>query len=218
MDHFESPYLGEKYSKSDVKKSLKKFSKKIDIKHDISLDECVDLLVEDKIVAVFQGRSESGRRALGNRSILANPTSFEMKDLINEKVKHRQAYRPFAPSILEEFVDDWFIDAFPSPYMSFVFYFKTEMLGKVPAVEHIDGTARVQTVNKEQNERYYNLLHKFYEKTGVPILLNTSFNDREPICETPEHSIDCFLRTNIDYLYFPEYNILVSKNEDSDRD
>jgi len=217
-DHFESPYLGEEYTESDVKKSLKKVKEKVDIKHDVSLDECVDLLVDDKIVAVFQGRSESGRRALGNRSILASPISLDMKDLINEKVKHRQSFRPFAPSILEEFAEDWFVDVFPSPYMSFVFYFKPHMLGKAPAVEHVDGTARVQTVNKEQNEKYYNLIHKFYEKTGVPILLNTSFNDREPICETPEHSIDCFLRTNIDYLYFPEYNILVSKSANSDRD
>ena len=102
--------------------------------------------------------------------------------------------------------------------MSFVFYMKANKLNKAPAIEHVNGTARVQTVNKEQNESYYNLINKFYEKTGVPIILNTSFNDREPICETPEHSIDCFLTTNIDYLYFPEYNILVSKSEDSNRD
>ena len=217
-DHFESPYLGEEYTEDDVKKALKNVNEKVDISHDVSVDDCVDLLVEDKIVAVFQGRSESGRRALGNRSILASPLSPDMKDLINEKVKHRQSYRPFAPSILEQFADEWFEKSFPSPYMSFVFYMKANKLNKAPAIEHVNGTARVQTVNKEQNESYYNLINKFYEKTGVPILLNTSFNDREPICETPEHSIDCFLRTNIDYLYFPEYNILVSKSEDSNRD
>ena len=102
--------------------------------------------------------------------------------------------------------------------MSFVFNFKKHKLGLAPAVEHVNGTARVQTVNKEQNKSYYNIISKFHEKTGVPILLNTSFNDREPICETPEHSVNCFLGTNIDYLYFPEYKILVNKNENSNRD
>lgn len=218
MEHFESPYLGEEYTEGDVRESLKKVQDKISITSGVTVDDCVDLLVDNQIVAIFQGRSESGRRALGNRSILANPISGEMKDLINEKVKHRQSFRPFAPSILEECASDWFEDSFPSPYMSFVFNLKGDKLGLAPAVEHVNGTARVQTVNKEQNESYYNMINKFYQKTGVPILLNTSFNDREPICETPEHSINCFLRTNIDYLYFPEYNILVNKDESSNRD
>ena len=212
VDHFESPYLGEKYSKSDVKKSLKKFSKKIDIIDDVSLDECVDLLADDKIVAVFQGRSESGRRALGNRSILASPISFEMKDLINEKVKHRQSYRPFAPSILEEFAEDWFVDVFPSPYMSFVFHFKIDKLAQAPAVEHFDGTARLHTVSEKDNKWYHGFISKWFKKSGVPIVLNTSFNDREPIVETPEHAINCFMGTNIDYLYFFDVGLLIRKN------
>jgi len=218
VDHFESPYLGEQYSESDVRKSLEDKKDTLIIKEGVSVDDCVDLLVDDKIVAVFQGRSESGRRALGNRSILASPISNDMKDLINEKVKHRQSFRPFAPSVLEEHSSNWFEKCFPSPYMSFVFNFKKHKLGLAPAVEHVNGTARVQTVNKEQNKGYYNIISKFHEKTGVPILLNTSFNDREPICETPEHSVNCFLGTNIDYLYFPEYKILVKKNENSNRD
>jgi carbamoyltransferase len=218
VDHFESPYLGETYSEADVRGALDNVKDEVSVVSDVSVDSCVDLLVDNKIVAVFQGRSESGRRALGNRSILASPISDSMKDLINEKVKHRQSFRPFAPSVLEEQASDWFDNCFPSPYMSFVFDFKKDKLGLAPAVEHVNKTARVQTVNADQNKNYYDMISKFHSKTGVPILLNTSFNDREPICETPEHSVNCFLRTNIDYLYFPEYGLLVEKNESSDRD
>jgi carbamoyltransferase len=162
-------------------------------------------------VSVFGKGSESGRRALGNRSILADPRSPDMKNMINEKVKHRQWYRPFAPSILREEVKNWFKDDVSSPYMSFVVKFKDEVLEKIPAVLHFDNTARLQTVTKDDNPWYHNFLQLWNEKTGVPILLNTSFNDREPICETPSHAIDCFLRTNIDFLFFRDYQLLVSK-------
>ena len=134
-----------------------------------------------------------------------------MKDLINEKVKHRQWYRPFAPSMLREKVKDWFERDDNSPYMNIVLNFKEEMKSKVPAVVHKDGTARVQTVTEKDNSWYCNFLKKWEEKSGVPIILNTSFNDREPICETPEHAINCFLGTDIDYLYFYDYNILLKK-------
>ena len=134
-----------------------------------------------------------------------------MKDIINEKVKHRQWYRPFAPSILREKVHEWFEIDIDSPYMSFVINFKDEVKDRVPAVVHLDGTARLQTVTKEDNGWYYELIKKWDEKTGVPIILNTSFNDREPIVETPEHAIACFTGTNIDYLYFVEAELLVSK-------
>ena len=160
---------------------------------------------------MFHGGAESGRRALGNRSILADPRSPDMKDLINEKVKHRQWYRPFAPSILREDVKDWFEKDVDSPYMSFVIPFREEVKDKIPAVVHLDGTGRLQTVTKESNEWYYNFIKKWKNKTGVPILLNTSFNDREPIVETPEHAVNCFMGTNIDYLYFSDYNILINK-------
>jgi carbamoyltransferase len=207
-----SPYLGEDYTYHDVEEALANSGVSEDlIKTDVDLDACVDLLIEQKIVSIFCGRSESGRRALGNRSILADPRSPDMKDLINQKVKHRQWYRPFAPTILEEYGDEWFDGFFPSPYMSFVFRFREDKHGHVPAVEHFNRTARLQSVSKTQNPYYYALIDNFREKTGVPIILNTSFNDREPICETPQHAIGCFLGTDIDYLYFPEHKILVAK-------
>jgi carbamoyltransferase len=134
-----------------------------------------------------------------------------MKAIINEKVKHRQWFRPFAPSILREEVKNWFTKDRPSPYMSFVLQFKESVKEKVPAVVHVDGSARLQTVTEDDNKWYYNFIKEWHKKTDVPILLNTSFNDREPICETPEHAINCFLKTEIDYLYFYDKNILVER-------
>ena len=205
-----TPYLGFTYDKQHVKEAL--LSRKDEIKEEKANDEnVVDLLDEGNIVAVFGGGSESGRRALGNRSILADPRDPDMKDKINEKVKHRQWFRPFAPSILKEEVGNWFKKDFDSPYMSLVLDFKEEVKEKVPAVVHLNGTARLQTVAENDNKWYYNFIKKWNNKTNVPIILNTSFNDREPICETADHALDCFLRTDIDYLYFYEQNILVSK-------
>tara|TARA_A100001201_G_scaffold125079_1_gene109295 strand:+ start:9026 stop:10552 length:1527 start_codon:yes stop_codon:yes gene_type:complete len=204
-----TPYLGKTYSKREVDRALDKYS---EIKCTIVDDErVIDLLINQNIVSVFNEGSESGRRALGNRSILADPRSDKMKDLINEKVKHRQSFRPFAPSILREKVTDWFVRDVDSPYMQFVIKFKEDKKKEVPAVVHFDGTARLQTVTENDNKWYYNFIKKFENRTKVPILLNTSFNDREPIVETPEHAINCFLKTNIDYLYFSQFNILVSK-------
>ena len=208
---FVTPYLGEEYSLKEVKEAIKKRLDLVESVEGFTLDNCVDYLLANKIISIFSGRSESGRRALGNRSIIANPISKDMKDMINKKVKHRQWFRPFAPSVLEDVGSDWFEDYFPSPYMGFVFKIKDEKLGKAPAIEHFDKTARIQTVNPSQNSNYYKLINKFYNKTGVPLILNTSFNDREPICETPEHAIDCFLRTEIDYLYFYDHGIILSK-------
>ena len=136
-----------------------------------------------------------------------------MKDIINKKVKHRQWFRPFAPSILREEVKNWFEKDIDSPYMSFIIKFKEEVKSKIPAVVHLNGTGRLQTVTENNNSWYYNFIKKFKEKTGVPILLNTSFNDREPIVETPDHAINCFKRTQIDYLYFRDYGILIGKNK-----
>ena len=212
-ENFVSPYLGEEYDEKDVLQALGDRKEEIITRKNVPIDEAVDLLVEGNIVAIFQGRSESGRRALGNRSILANPAYKDMKSIINDKVKHRQWYRPFAPSVLESAGEEWFENFFPSPYMGFVFKIKKDKLGKAKAIEHFDGTARIQSVNESQNPLYFKLISKFHEKTGIPLVLNTSFNDREPICETPEHSLNCYLGTNIDYLYFPEFEILVSKNE-----
>jgi carbamoyltransferase len=210
-NEFVSPYLGEKYTVADVEKAIQNNNKKINVERKTSLKRCAKILNDGKIVSIFNERSESGRRALGNRSIIANPRLKNMKELINKKVKHRQWYRPFAPSILEGHGSEWFENYFPSPYMGFVFNIKKEKLGLAPAIEHFDGTARIQSVNKKQNKKYYNLIHEFYNISGIPLVLNTSFNDREPIVENPEHAINCFLNTDIDFLYFPEYEILISR-------
>ena len=202
------PYLGYKYD--NIESTLKNYHDKLEYRKTTD-DEVVELLDKGNIISVFGGGSESGRRALGNRSILADPRRKDMKDLINEKVKHREWFRPFAPSILREEVSNWFTEDKSSPYMSFVLQFKGNMKDKVPAVVHHNGSARLQTVTENDNKWYYNFIKKWFDKSGVPIVLNTSFNDREPICETAEHGVNCFLRTNIDYLYFYDENILVRK-------
>tara|TARA_R100001082_G_scaffold102365_1_gene72404 strand:- start:344 stop:1417 length:1074 start_codon:yes stop_codon:yes gene_type:complete len=205
-------YLGEIYGTESVESAIEKVKDKIVIEK-CDDDKVVDLLDEQNIISVFGGGSESGRRALGNRSILADPRSPDMKDMINEKVKHRQWFRPFAPSMLREEVKNWFERDIDSPYMSFCLKFKEDMKDKVPAVLHFDGTARLQTVSEKDNKWYHGFISKWFKKSGVPILLNTSFNDREPIVETPEHAVNCYLGTNIDYLYFYDYGILVSKEK-----
>tara|TARA_R110000824_G_scaffold196171_1_gene379292 strand:- start:1446 stop:3077 length:1632 start_codon:yes stop_codon:yes gene_type:complete len=205
-----TPYLGRTYSKEEVFSAIQKFG--LDFEY-VTDDDVVDLLSkDDNVVSVFGGSSESGRRALGNRSILGDPRSLTMKSVINEKVKHRQHFRPFAPSILREEVKNWFVKDVDSPYMTAVIKFKEEVRDKVPAVCHFDYSGRLQTVTRKGNEWYYNFIKKFGEKTGVPILLNTSFNDREPIVESPQDGIACFLKTDIDYLYFFDVGVLIKKN------
>jgi len=209
-DKNETPYLGVNYSLEDVSEALKNDK----IKHIRASDEdIIDLLDDQKIISIFNEKSESGRRALGNRSIFADPRSPDMKGMINEKVKHRQWFRPFAPVILQEDVKEWFENDVESPYMNIISLFKEDKKDKVPAVVHHDNTGRFQSVKETDNEWLYGFLQKWKEKSGVPILLNTSFNDREPIVETPENAVNCFLKTEIDYLYFPEHQILVEKNE-----
>ena len=209
-DNF-TPYLGKTYSKEDVEKAIERRIDNLVVHTEASDDDVISYLMNQEIISVFGGGSESGKRALGNRSILADPRSPTMKDTINEKVKHRQWFRPFAPSILRDEVKNWFVDDVDSPYMSFVLMFKEDCKLKVPAVVHKDGSARLQTVSANDNEWYHGFLKKWHQASSVPILLNTSFNDREPICETPDHALDCFLRTNIDKLYFYNYGIVVSK-------
>ncbi len=208
-DNF-TPYLGRTYDLKSIESELQTKDKKVKWKK-VNESDVLDLLDKQNIISVFGGGSESGRRALGNRSILADPRSPKMKDMINEKVKHRQWFRPFAPSILRDHVTNWFERDSDSPYMTTVLKFKKELRDKVPAVVHFDGSARLQTVTEKDNKWYYNFIKKWYEKTDVPILLNTSFNDREPIVETPEHALNCYLKTNIDHLYFYDFKILVSK-------
>ncbi len=174
------------------------------------LKRTAHLLAEEKIVGWFQGRSEFGPRALGNRSILADPRRAEMKDVINARVKFREAFRPFAPSVPDEKATDYFDIDRPSPFMLFVTPVKQPE--KIPAVTHVDGTARLQTVSKKQNPRYYRLLQAFGDETGVPVLLNTSFNVRgEPIVDTPQEAFACFMRTGLDVLVLGNFLILKSQ-------
>ena len=208
-----SPYLGKIYTKNDILNSIHKIEDKVTYKEVID-EDVIDLLLKDNnVISLFGGGSESGRRALGNRSIIADPRNPNMKDIINKKVKHRQWFRPFAPSILEEETKNWFIHDVKSPYMSFAIPFKQEKITQVPAVVHNNDTARLQTVSKKDNEWYHSFIKKFQDRTQVPILLNTSFNDREPIVETPKNALDCFLRTDIDYLYFRDCGILLNKGD-----
>lgn len=206
-----SPYLGAEYTEDDVASEILNNGAKVDITMNVTDEQVLDHVANGKIVSVFYGRAESGRRALGHRSIVADPRKIEIKDIVNEKVKHRQWFRPFAPSVLREEVKNWFVEDIDSPYMSFVATFTDEAKKRVPAVVHFDGTARLQTVTPEDNEWWYDFIKLWFDKTGVPIILNTSFNDREPICDSPKHAIDCFLGTDIDYLYFPEYHTLLNK-------
>jgi carbamoyltransferase len=163
--------------------------------------ETAKLLAEGHVFGWFQGGSEFGPRALGNRSIIADPRRPEMKDKLNSRVKHRQAFRPFAPVILAERVDEVFEGAEESPYMLLVKRVRPEWKDRIPAIVHVDGTARIQTVRETQNARLYRLLKEFEAITGVPVLVNTSFNVKgEPIVETPEDAIACFLNTGMDYL------------------
>ena len=174
------------------------------------LEETVNQLAEGKIVGWFQGRSEFGPRALGNRSILADPRRAEMKDTINARVKFREPFRPFAPSVTEEEAWKFFEIDRPSPFMLFVA--RVKQPEKIPAVTHVDGTARLQTVSESQNPRFYRLLRTFGEITGVPVLLNTSFNVRgEPIVDTPKEAFICFMRTGLDVLALGDFLLLKSE-------
>lgn len=163
-------------------------------------DVVSDRLLDAGVVGWFQGRAEFGPRALGNRSILADPRRADAKDLLNAKIKRRESFRPFAPSILKEFAADYFEQDDSVPFMEKVFLIKPEKRALIPAVTHVDGTGRLQTVEQQDNPRYHALIRRFFEKSGVPILLNTSFNENEPIVNTPEHALDCYLRTKMDML------------------
>ncbi len=165
------------------------------------------LLAEGKVVGWFQGNMEWGPRALGNRSILADPRRDDMKDILNARVKHREKFRPFAPSILMESVGDYFDQTYPDPFMIKVYNVLEHKRKEIPAVTHIDGTGRLQTVGKEQNPLYWQLIKEFENITGVPIVLNTSFNENEPIVCRPEEAIECFLRTRMDALAIGNYLI-----------
>ncbi|MDC3342212.1 carbamoyltransferase [Candidatus Pelagibacter sp.] len=162
---------------------------------------------EGKVVGWFQGKMEWGPRALGNRSILGDPRRSDMKDILNLKIKRRESFRPFAPSILREHVSDWFENDDDVPFMMKVYQIKEDKRKNIPAVTHVDGSGRLQTVYQETNKKYYDLINEFYKLTNVPLVLNTSFNENEPIVSSPEEALSCFLRTKMDTLVMENYII-----------
>ena len=170
------------------------------------VSEIVDLIIDEKqIVGMFQGKGEWGPRALGNRSILFDPTNHEAKQIVND-IKKREIYRPFAGSVMAEHANEYFDKQLPdSPWMSFAIQAREIAYEKIPSIVHADGTCRIQTVTVEQNKNYYNLIKTMYEKNGVPIVFNTSFNlGGEALVETIYDAIDTCNRTEINYLYIPE--------------
>ena len=200
-------YVGPSYSNDEIKSFLD--TNKIQYKFlatDLLLKTTAKLISEGNIVGWFQGKMEWGPRTLGNRSILADPRDPKMKDVLNEKIKHRELFRPFAPSILEEYVSEYFELDIPSPYMLLVA--KIKKPEKIPAVTHVDGTGRLQTVSKHVNSLYHSLINEFYKITDVPVVINTSMNVRgEPIVNTPEQAHAMILKTEMDYIMMGNYMI-----------
>ncbi len=203
----ENVYVGPSFSNDEIKSFLEENN--IDYEYltrEQLLQTTAKLISEQNVVGWYQGKIEWGPRALGNRSILADPRDSKMKDVLNEKIKHRELFRPFAPSILEEYVSEYFDLNIPSPYMLFVA--KVKKPDKIPAVTHVDGTGRLQTVSREANPLYYDLINDFYKITGVPVVVNTSMNVRgEPIVNTPEQAYAMIIKTEMDYIMMGNYMI-----------
>lgn len=202
-------YFGSKFSNDEIEELL--------IKENITyrklsspelLDEVTNCLIAGGVVGWFQGRAEFGPRALGHRSILADPRRDDAKEILNLKIKRRESFRPFAPSILKEHTADYFETVDNVPFMEKVFIIKKDKREIIPAVTHVDGTGRLQTVDQSIEPKYYSLIEAFYQKTGVPILLNTSFNENEPIVNHPKEALACFLRTKMDMLVIEDIVIV----------
>ena len=206
MDH---AYWGPAFSNNEIGGLLDARAKELDqagCRFDYIEDETelcrrtAEVLANGEVVGWFQGRMEWGPRALGNRSILGDPRRTDMKDILNHKIKRRESFRPFAPSIVRESVSEWFETDDDVPFMMQVFQIKEERRASIPAVTHVDGSGRLQTVSKETSPRYHRLISEFASLTGVPMVLNTSFNENEPVVCRPEEALDCFLRTKMDLL------------------
>jgi carbamoyltransferase len=196
-----SAYTGSSFVNTEIEQLLKDKNISFRRLNDIELYDVVsERLINAGVVGWFNGKAEFGPRALGGRSILADPRRNDAKDLLNAKIKRRESFRPFAPSILKEHVSDFFEVNDIVPFMEKVFPIKKEKQSSIPAVTHVDGTGRLQSVDKDVSPKYYGLIEAFYNKTGIPILLNTSFNENEPIVNSPEEALNCFLRTNMDML------------------
>jgi carbamoyltransferase len=203
----DNDYWGPGYSDDDIRKALD--DSLIQYEHVENIEtEAAKAITENKVICWFQGRMESGQRALGNRSILADPRDPEMKDKINRLIKHREWYRPFTPSVIEECQGEFFESDFPSPFMQMVFPIKKSKQKLIPAVTHIDGSGRLQTVQKEVNPKYWTLIDEFRKLTGIGLVLNTSFNDNdEPIVSTPKDAIRTFFGTGLHELFIGNYKV-----------
>jgi carbamoyltransferase len=199
LDH---ALLGPEYSDAQIKQALDAQGLTYEwIEDETALvDKTVEQISAGNVIGWFQGRSEWGPRALGNRSIVVDPRRHDMKDILNARIKRREAFRPFAPSIIEEATADYFEQSHPVPFMMRVYQIRPEKRDEIPAVTHEDGSGRLQTVSRSSNPLYHKLISAFGEKTGTPILLNTSFNENEPVVNKPEEAIDCYCRTKMDVL------------------
>jgi carbamoyltransferase len=204
----EGAYTGPEFSNEDLRTAIEASGLACETYNDADLTRRAALdISHGLVVGWFQGRMEFGPRALGNRSILVDPRRSEMKDVLNQRIKKREPFRPFAPSILEDRVKDYFEQTHSAPTMLMVYQVKEERRKEIPAVSHVDGSGRLQTVSRRVNDRYYQLISDFNDLTGVPVILNTSFNENEPIVCTPEQAIDCFKKTRMDVLYLGNYSI-----------
>ena len=214
-------YLGPEYTDNQIEENLinnidDEIRKKIEIKKIEDENELFNFvtekLVNSKIVAWFQGKLEFGPRALGNRSIIADPRKLEMKEIINSKIKLREEFRPFAPSILKDKFEEFFDNDLDIPFMNQVLKVKNKMKELIPAVVHVDGSARAHTVSRDVNKKYYLLIENFYKKTGIPVLLNTSLNINGPICQSPEDAYECFMNSDLDMLVLGNWVISKKNN------
>ena len=203
-------YTGPSYSNAQIETILQTRNLSYQTLSDEELaPQTATLINEANVVGWFQGAAEWGPRALGNRSIVANPRRADMKEILNARIKHREMFRPFAPSILGEATGDYFEQSYPDPFMVKVYKIREEKQKEIPAVTHVDGTGRLQTVERDVNERYYDLIKAFGEQSGTPVILNTSFNDNEPIVCNPDEAINCFERTHMDAIVLG--NFLIKK-------
>jgi carbamoyltransferase len=194
-------YYGPGYAQSEIDTLLRAEQARFEtLPDEVLIPRVAAAIREGKIIGWFQGRMEWGPRALGNRSILVDPRRSDMQDILNERIKRRESFRPFAPSILLDRVGEYFEQTYPDPFMVKVYKVRADKRAEIPAVTHVDGTGRLQTVTRAENRRYHDLIAEFGRLTGVPVLLNTSFNENEPIVCTPKEALDCFRRTRMDVL------------------
>ena len=201
-------YTGPQFSNGDVESALNRHSLEYStLDLPVLVKDTAKLIEKGNVIGWFQGRMEWGPRALGNRSIIADPRHSSTQDLLNSRIKNRESFRPFAPAVLEEHVGDYFDQSYPDPFMLKVYGVLPDKRDIIPAVTHVDGSGRLQTVTSDSSLPYYELINAFYERTGVPVLLNTSFNENEPIVCTPEEAIACFMRTKMDVLVIGNYMV-----------